>query len=63
MNMASASLFQCAPVDESAMQDAASTITLFGVKFDSWSFTLPEDDFVMEGVTFKAMRISSEEQG
>lgn len=39
----------------------SSKVVLFGVKFDSWSFTLPEDDFVMEGVTFKALRISSEE--
>ncbi|MEM0995708.1 MAG: hypothetical protein AAGN35_01455 [Bacteroidota bacterium] len=46
-----------------SLPDNSSTVTLFGVKFDSWSFTLPEDDFVMEGVTFKAMRISTEEQG
>jgi len=39
----------------------SSKIVLFGVKFDSWAFTLPEDDFVMESVTFKAIRIGSEE--
>jgi len=39
----------------------SSKVTLFGVKFDSWTFGLPEDDFVMESVTFKAIRISSEE--
>ncbi len=44
-----------------AQPDNTSKVTIFGVKFDSWSFTLPEDDFVMEDVTFKAMRISSEE--
>jgi hypothetical protein len=36
-------------------------VIVFGVKFESWSFTLPEDDFVMEGVTFRAMRVSAEE--
>jgi len=39
----------------------SSKLTLFGVKIDSWTFALPEDDFVMESVTFKALRISSEE--
>lgn len=38
-----------------------SKLVLFGVKFDSWGFSLPEDDFVMEKVTFRALRISSEE--
>jgi hypothetical protein len=46
-----------------SLPENSSTVTLFGVKFTSWSFTLPEDDFVMEGVTFKAMRISTEEEG
>ncbi len=41
----------------------ASKVVLFGVKFDSWSFALPEDDFVMEAVTFKALRVASEETG
>lgn len=39
----------------------SSKVVLFGVKFDSWTFTLPEDDFVMEAVTFKALRLGSEE--
>jgi len=28
---------------------------LHGVKFENWAFSLPEDDFVMENVTFKAL--------
>ncbi len=44
-----------------AFPDNSSTLTVFGVKFESWNFSLPEDDFVMESVTFKALRISSEE--
>ena len=43
--------------------ETGSKLVLFGVKFDSWSFSLPEDDFVMEGVTFRALRIASEEPG
>ncbi|MDF0551806.1 hypothetical protein [Kamptonema sp. UHCC 0994] len=46
-----------------SLPDNSSTLTVFGVKFESWSFALPEDDFVMEGATFKALRISSEETG
>lgn len=46
-----------------SLPDRGSKVVLFGVKFDSWSFTLPEDDFVMEGVTFRALRIASEETG
>ncbi|NEO19227.1 MAG: hypothetical protein F6J94_19000 [Moorea sp. SIO1F2] len=45
-----------------AFPDQSSTLTVFGVKFESWSFQLPEDDFVMEGVSFKALRISAEEK-
>jgi hypothetical protein len=44
-----------------AVPDDSNKLVLFGVKFESWSFTLPEDDFVMESVNFRALRISSEE--
>lgn len=46
-----------------AIPSNSSTLTVFGVKFESWNFSLPEDDFVMESVTFRALRISSEETG
>lgn len=46
-----------------ALPDNSNTITLFGVKFENWSFSLPEDDFVMESVSFKALRVSHEETG
>ncbi len=46
-----------------ALADTGSKLVLFGVKFDSWNFNLPEDDFVMEAITFKAMRISQEDSG
>ena len=46
-----------------ALPDNSSKLVLFGVKFESWSFRLPEDDFVMESVSFRAVRIASEETG
>lgn len=46
-----------------AIPDNNSVLTVFGVKFESWNFRLPEDDFVMEAVSFRALRISSEEKG
>lgn len=35
-----------------------STMTVHGVKLDGWSYAMPEDDFVMEQVTFKGLWIS-----
>lgn len=35
-----------------------SALTVHGVKLDGWSYAMPEDDFVMEQVTFKALWIS-----
>ncbi|MGB8703066.1 MAG: hypothetical protein WCD18_26920 [Thermosynechococcaceae cyanobacterium] len=48
-------------VKNPALPDNSSKLVLFGVKFESWNFSLPEDDFVMESVAFRALRISSEE--
>jgi hypothetical protein len=36
-------------------------ITVFSAKFDSWQYTIPSDDFVLEGVTFQALRLAFEE--
>jgi hypothetical protein len=35
-----------------------SIINLFGVLFDSWQVHLPEDDFMLEKLSFKARRIA-----
>lgn len=48
------------------MEDAgfpgnSSTVTLHGVKLDGWSYAIPEDDFVLEQVSFKALWISVED--
>src|SRR3954452_11486923 len=44
-----------------AYPDASSLVTVFGAKFDAWSYAIPDDDFVMESVTFKALRLAFEE--
>ena len=38
-----------------------TTVTVMGVKLDQWDYSMPEDDFVMEQVTFKALWISFED--
>jgi len=38
-----------------------STVTVHSVKLDSWSYAMPEDDFVLEEVSFKALWISVED--
>jgi hypothetical protein len=35
-----------------------SILTVYGAIFDTWQFRLPEDDFVLERLSFKAKRIS-----
>lgn len=44
-----------------ALPDNTTKVVVFGVKFETWNFTLPEDDFVMESISFRAMRVSTEE--
>lgn len=45
-----------------ALPGATSTITLYGVKFQNWSLSVPEDNFVMEKVEFLALWISVEDK-
>jgi hypothetical protein len=44
-----------------ARPGVASTVTVHGVKIDEWTYHLPEDDFLMEQLTFKALWISVED--
>lgn len=39
-----------------------SILTIYNVLFDSWQFSLPEDDFVLERLTFKARRVAVEDK-
>jgi len=48
-------------MENSAFPGNTSTVSVHGVKLDRWSFTMPEDDFVMEQVGFKALWIGVED--
>jgi hypothetical protein len=41
-----------------AGDEGNSVITLFGVIFDSWQTNLPEDNFMLEKLSFKARRLA-----
>jgi hypothetical protein len=36
-------------------------LTVYGVIFNSWQFNLPENDFVLENLSFKGKRITTED--
>ena len=38
-----------------------STLTVHGVKIDGWNYQMPEDEFVLESVSFKALWIGVED--
>jgi hypothetical protein len=40
-----------------AVPDNSAQLVLDGVKFQNWGVRMPEDDFVMENVTFRALTI------
>jgi hypothetical protein len=42
--------------------EVKTTMTAFGVKFSTWNYTAAQDDFVMETVEFRALRLSSNEE-
>jgi hypothetical protein len=51
-----------ATLRDSARPDSATKLTVFGIRFDSWAYDVNYDrDFVLESVTFKAMRLAHEE--
>jgi len=46
-----------------ATPDVSATVTVMGVQLNEWSYSLPEDDFVMEQVSFRALWLKTEEAG
>jgi hypothetical protein len=44
-------------LNDPAVPGNTVSLALEGVKFQSWSLGMPEDDFVMENVTFRALAI------
>jgi len=49
-------------LNDPATPGTTSTLTVHGVKLENWGYVLPEDDFVMESVTFKGLFITVEDQ-
>lgn len=49
-------------LENPARQGARSTLTVHGVKLDGWSWAMPEDDFVVERATFRALWISVQDE-
>ena len=45
-----------------AIPTTSSTLTVHGVKLENWAYRLPEDNFVMESVSFKALFITVEDK-
>ena len=45
-----------------AGEEGNSILTVYGMMFDSWQVNLPEDDFMLERLTFKAKRIQVEDK-
>ena len=44
-------------LNDPAVPGNTATLELKGVKFQNWSYSMPEDDFVMEDVTYKALTV------
>lgn len=42
-------------LENAATPGTRNSVTLHGVKIDSWQYHMPEDDFVMESVGFQAL--------
>ena len=45
-----------------AIPGTTSTLTVHNVKFENWAYNLPEDDFIVESVTFKGLFITVEDK-
>jgi hypothetical protein len=45
-----------------ALPDNHATVTVMGVQINEWNYNLPEDDFVMEKVSFRALWLKTEEK-
>lgn len=45
-------------VEDPTNPDVNNTVTLHGVKLDSWNYNMPEDDFLMESISFQALHMT-----
>jgi hypothetical protein len=48
-------------LENPSLPGASATVTVMGVKIENWTYTLPEDDFVMERLRFRALWVKVED--
>jgi hypothetical protein len=49
-------------LENPSLPGTASTVTVMGVKLEEWFYELPEDDFAMEKINFRALWVKVEDQ-
>jgi hypothetical protein len=49
-------------LENPSLPGTASTVTVMGVKLEEWFYELPEDDFAMEKISFRALWVKVEDQ-
>ena len=49
-------------VENPAQPDVRSTVTIHDAKFDNWGYNLPEDDFVLESLSFQALYVTVKDE-
>ena len=49
-------------LENPSLPGTASTVTVMGVKLEQWYYRLPEDDFALEQVNFRALWVKVEDQ-
>lgn len=49
-------------LENPAQPGNTATITVMGVKLNEWNYQLPEDDFAMEQVSFRALWVKVEDE-
>ncbi|MDQ2948838.1 MAG: hypothetical protein M3Y27_23330 [Acidobacteriota bacterium] len=49
-------------LENPALTGVSSTVTVMGVKLSEWSYDLPEDDFAMEQISFRALWVKVEDK-
>ncbi len=49
-------------LENPALPGVTSTLTVMGVKLEEWVYNLPEDDFAMEKVAFRALWVKVEDK-
>lgn len=49
-------------VQNPAAPNASNTVTLHDVKIDDWVYNMPEDDFLLESVSFQALYLTVEDE-